>query len=167
MTGSLGHIKPWWGNEFKELDYKYLPHPDDSMVPAWEQQGYTNMNLNGAVCPLYDTPLEVFQQFHKAFPWANTGIAAYKMNTGDILPVHSDHYMSYRRVFNLLKNETIYRAIVFLEDWKSGHYFEIDSHPITNWKKGDYAFWSGEVPHMAANIGIEPRYTLQVTGMKP
>ena len=56
--------------------------------------------------------------------------------------------------------------MIFLENWKSGHYFEIDGVPITNWTKGEYIFWEGDTPHMAANMGIEPRYTMQITGMK-
>jgi kynureninase len=53
---------------------------------------------------------------------------------------------------------------VFLEDWKSGHYFEIDNVAHLNWRKGDYVLWNNDVPHFAGNFGIEPRYTMQITG---
>jgi hypothetical protein len=53
-----------------------------------------------------------------------------------------------------------------MEDWKSGHYFEIDGKPLVQWKRGDYAIWNYDVPHMAFNMGIEPRYTIQITGMQ-
>ncbi len=51
-----------------------------------------------------------------------------------------------------------------MEDWKSGHYFEIDNKPFVDWKAGDWVWWKGTVPHSASNIGVETRYTLQLTG---
>ena len=32
------------------------------------------------------------------------------------------------------------------------------------WQAGDTVEWTYDLPHMAANIGLEPRYTLQITG---
>ncbi len=53
-----------------------------------------------------------------------------------------------------------------MEDWRSGHYFEVDGNPIMDYKAGTYAWWIGDVEHMAANIGKGYRYTLQLTGHK-
>ena len=89
------------------------------------------------------------------------------MDTNTILPVHRDLYKRYVELFNLQgKESSIYRAIVFLEDWQSGHYLEIDNEPITRWRAGDAVEWRYDAPHMAANIGLLPRYTLQITGHK-
>ena len=60
----------------------------------------------------------------------------------------------------------IWRCIVFLEDWKSGHYLEVADKPLLGWRRGDYVAWNYDVPHFAANIGLEPRYTAQITGME-
>jgi hypothetical protein len=60
--------------------------------------------------------------------------------------------------------EQMYRGIVFLEDWKSGHYFEIDGRPLMPWRAGDWVYWNNAVPHYAGNFGTEPRYTMQITG---
>jgi hypothetical protein len=38
------------------------------------------------------------------------------------------------------------------------------NQPIVNWKAGHVVEWLYDTPHMAANIGLEPRYTLQITG---
>jgi hypothetical protein len=68
-------------------------------------------------------------------------------------------------LFDLKGQEhTIHRAIVFLEDWASGHYLEIDGEPIIKWTAGDVVIWCYDTPHMAANMGLTPRYTLQITG---
>lgn len=42
---------------------------------------------------------------------------------------------------------------------------DFDETPIINWKKGDYVLWKNDTPHMAANLGKENRYTMQVTGI--
>jgi len=84
---------------------------------------------------------------------------------GTILPTHSDLYVKYIQLFNLQGQEhTIRRAVVYLEDWKSGHYGEYCGNPLTKWQAGDTVEWQYDAPHMAANMGIEPRYTLQITG---
>jgi hypothetical protein len=79
------------------------------------------------------------------------------------MPTHVDHYNTYCKVFNQ-KHEDVRRAIVFLEDWKPGHYFEVDSTALVNWKAGEFVLWHPEVPHAASNIGVDSRYTLQITG---
>ena len=68
-------------------------------------------------------------------------------------------------LFNLQgKEHTIRRALVLLEDWQSGHYLEAIGIPFVNWSAGQVVEWIYDAPHMAANIGLEPRYTLQITG---
>lgn len=162
MKYQLGYINPWWVDGFKDFEYKYLPHKDEVMVQEWENQGYANMHLNGAIHPLNDC--DYAKPFLDHFGWKDSGAALYKMNTGDILPLHKDHYITYQRVFNITDTSCIWRAIVFMEDWKSGHYFEIDGTPVVNWSRGDYVVWNYDVEHMAFNMGIDPRYTLQITG---
>ena len=56
------------------------------------------------------------------------------------------------------------RIIVFLEDWQSGHYLEINGEPIIEWSAGDWVGWNYDTPHLAANIGMTDRYTMQITG---
>jgi len=45
----------------------------------------------------------------------------------------------------------------------SGHYFELDGEPYVKWSKGNYLWWRGDTSHMAANLGVENRYTMQIT----
>jgi hypothetical protein len=87
------------------------------------------------------------------------------MGTDVILPTHQDTYFRYRDLYNTAL-EDCFRVIIFLADWSSGHMFEIDNAPVTNWKAGDYVYWESDVPHMAANMGLVKRYTLQLTGHK-
>jgi hypothetical protein len=79
--------------------------------------------------------------------------------------VPQDIYKKYVELFDLQGKEySIRRAIVFLEDWKSGHYLELKGVPVTGWRAGFTPVWAYDAPHMAANIGATPRYTLQITG---
>ena len=107
-------------------------------------------------------------QFVKIFQemgWKDIGTSYYRMGTGTILPTHSDLYLRYIDVFKLQGQEQkIRRAIVFLEDWKPGHYFEGNGRPTVNWHAGDVIEWIYDASHMAANLGLDPRYTLQITG---
>jgi hypothetical protein len=81
------------------------------------------------------------------------------------MPVHQDRYIKYIDLFDLQGQEhNIRRALVLLEDWSPGHYLEIQGKPIVEWKAGTVVEWAYDTPHMAANIGLEDRYTLQITG---
>jgi hypothetical protein len=87
------------------------------------------------------------------------------MNSGTILPTHQDLYVKYIELFKLQGQEqNIRRAVIFLEDWKPGHYGEYADQPMVNWRAGDTVEWQYDTPHMAANCGSQPRYTLQITG---
>jgi hypothetical protein len=86
------------------------------------------------------------------------------MGTGQVISTHRDEFETYREKFNIKKRSDVERVVIFMEDWKSGHYFEIDNKPFVDWKAGDWVWWKGTVPHSASNIGVETRYTLQLTG---
>ena len=87
----------------------------------------------------------------------------YKMISGEAMPKHIDHYRTYQELFNV-EYRSVRRVLVMLENWKPGHYLEIDGVGIVNWVAGDWFMWESDVPHSAANMGVDDRYTLQITG---
>jgi hypothetical protein len=106
-----------------------------------------------------------FIDIYSAKGWKNIGTSYYRMMPGTILPTHSDLYKKYVSIFGLRgKESNIKRAVVFLEPWQPGHYAEYCNAPFTNWQAGDTVEWNYDAPHMAANVGLVPRYTLQITG---
>jgi hypothetical protein len=166
-----GYIKPFWDDEYKHLKYKKMPFNNKYDVSNWREKGYTQDEkyFTGQMCNHNEKQPSWNETF---LSWAkyqhglnNIGCCYYRMVTNEILPVHGDDYKLYREKFKV-ELDDCYRILVFLEDWKSGHYFEFNNEPIVNWKSGDYFIWGGKVPHMAANIGVEDRYTLQITGHK-
>ena len=83
-----------------------------------------------------------------------------KIPNGRIINIGSDSI-----IFNLQgKETTVRRALILLEDWKPGHYLEVMGVPYVEWRAGQVVEWVYDTPHMAANIGLEDRYTLQITG---
>ena len=166
MKYKIGHVNPWWDDSFKQLDYVYYPLKNTHDEERWKQQGYGCLTLNGGLYNMSQSIPEYAQPFFTLFDLDNVGIAFYRMNTCEALPLHNDSYTSYRKMFDITDSSVIWRGIVFLENWKSGHYFEIDGVAHMNWHAGDYVIWNDSVPHFAGNFGVEPRYTMQITGMQ-
>lgn len=160
-------IEPFWDDEYKQLDYTYEPFNEPAATEEWLNVGYAN-KFTGALCdmrkPQPSWNHKIVQYFSE-LGWQDVGTSYYRMTPGTILPVHRDKYVAYIKLFDLQgKESTIRRGLILLEDWASGHYLEIDNIPVVNWKKGDLVIWANDTPHMAANMGLTPRYTLQVTG---
>jgi len=163
-------LTPFWANRpesFKGLEYIQEEFNDQVSLEYWRSLGYPE-KFTGDMCdmrspqPVWNE--RIIKQFQR-YGWKDIGTSYYRMGPGTILPMHKDLYIKYINLFNLQgKEETIHRAIIFLEDWQSGHYLEIGSDVITKWSAGAVVEWQYDTPHMAANLGITPRYTLQVTG---
>lgn len=157
----------FWDDEYTQLDYVREPFNDPVSVNHWITQGYQS-KITGDLCDMRHRLPSWNNKFIDHFAtlgWKDIGTAYYRMHTGTVMPAHSDLYKKYIKLFNLEgKEQSIYRGLIMLEDWKSGHYLEIDGVSQIPWKAGQGFIWRYDTPHMAANIGIEPRYTLQITG---
>jgi len=160
-------IPTFWDDEFKRLDYVNETFNDTESTERWQALGYAN-RFTGDMCDMRSPQPSWNRRFvdlYTELGWKDIGTSYYRMSTGTVLPTHGDLYLRYIELFKLQGQEhRIRRAVVFLEDWKSGHYFEGNGKSITHWLAGDTVEWQYNTPHMAANIGIEPRYTLQITG---
>ena len=160
------HIeKPWWTIEdFYYLNYKNEPFNDQQSLNTWQKLGFNQTKYTGDLYGLPNPTPEWVEKFADVFDWNYFSWQLYRMAPGTTLPVHSDTYAKFKEIHNITNSDSIWRAVIFLEDWQSGHYFEIDSTNLSYWKKGDYVVWQNSVQHIAANIGQLPRYTLQITG---
>ena len=160
-------IPKFWDEEFKHLDYENEEFNDLENLQRWLDLGFAN-RFTGDMCDMRKPQPQFNNQFLKIFAergWKDIGTSYYRMWPGTILPTHQDLYKKYVELFNLQGKETsIRRAIVYLEDWKSGHYAEFQEKSFTGWRAGDVVEWYYDTPHLAANMGTEPRYTLQITG---
>jgi hypothetical protein len=161
-------MDPFWDDRYKHLDYAYEPFNDPEAVNQWLTQGYPG-KFTGMLCDMRKMQPSwnhrITEYFEKEHGFIGAATSYYKMTSGTVMPNHSDKFKRYIELFNLEGQEhRIYRALVMLEDWKSGHYLEVGGTPIVKWKAGTYFIWNNDMPHLAANLGLEDRYTLQVTG---
>ena len=163
----IANIDPFWDDEYKHLDYTVEEFNNLKDVAHWTQQGYS-CKFTGAMCDMRKSQPSWNNKFIEHFErlgWKDIGTSYYRMDPGTILPKHHDTYKRYIEIFELENlHASIFRAIVFLEDWSSGHYLEVADEPITQWSAGDVVTWWYDTPHLAANMGTTPRYTLQITG---
>lgn len=157
----------FWDDSYKTLNYARESFNDPYSISKWVSLGYSGP-FTGFMCDMRNPQPEWnsrFMEIFKSKGWNDIGTSYYRMDTGTILPTHGDLYAKYVNLFDLIGREhTVVRAVVFLEDWQPGHYFEIDGEAWVNWRAGDGVEWLYDTNHAAANIGITPRYTLQITG---
>ena len=160
-------ITPFWTDAYKHLDYIREDFNDSESVARWLAEGYNN-NFVGDMCDMRSPQPNWNYRFINLFTrygWKDIGTSYYRMMPGTMLPRHSDLYKKYVQLFDLQgKENTIRRAIIFLEDWQPGHLSECCDETITNWSAGQVLEWQYDTPHMAGNQGTTARYTLQITG---
>ena len=161
---SRGTLPVYWDDSYKE--YTYVNQPiSNQEIKNWKEQGWYHDTYSG---DMYDSrnPMPAYvEKISNYLKLKKCGYVFYKMKTLNIMPPHVDHYTKYTEYFKV-NYENVIRAIIFLEDWKAGHYFEIADTGFVNWSAGDYIMWEPGVPHAASNIGKDDRYTLQITGLQ-
>jgi hypothetical protein len=166
MKWRRGHIGKFWNQDYKNFPYVRQPITDEE-VHEWRSKGYDYVkSFTGTMYDNRNPMPEWVNRFNNLFEtYKNFTFTFYKMSTLEIMPAHIDYYKTYMRLFDTEYKDVV-RILVMLEDWKPGHYLEVDGIGYTNWIAGDYFLWESDVPHMAANIGTEDRYTLQITASK-
>jgi hypothetical protein len=155
-------------NEHLELKYSNEPFNNQQDIENWHKKGWPkSTKFTGDLCdmrkqqPSYNQ--DVVDWAANTFKLKNIGTAYYRMGTGVILPTHRDTYQKYIQMFGCDLNSII-RILVFLDDWRPGHIFQLDDNLVRDYPRWTYYWWRGDYPHMAANLGDEYRYTLQITG---
>lgn len=92
-----------------------------------------------------------------------------KIMPGRFIPPHKDKMYKMRDYLNDANvdttNKELTRVTIFLQDHKLGHWLNIDGQSYDKYNKGDYAFIFPEQVHVVGNLGNEPRYTMQITGL--
>jgi hypothetical protein len=160
-----GHVAPWWQQDYQELAYVHEPFNNARDLAQWRNLGFTQQRFTGELYDMRFREPEWIAPFRDQFPMQHFSWSVYRMRPGDVLPEHGDTYERFCKIHAVSDIQTIRRYIVFLEDWKRGHYFEIEGAPVVQWKAGTWVSWQGDTLHVAANIGSECRYTLQLTGL--
>lgn len=156
-------INTFWDDCYKTLPYHREPFNSSKMINQWRNNGFTQEHFTGEMCDMRDNLPSWTNEFFTIFEGKHFGVCFYRMTTCNILPYHRDTYSYYKKIFDIKDSSIINRAVIFLEDWKPGHIFEIEGKSISNWIAGQYVLWNNDALHMAANLSISPRYTVQIT----
>ena len=90
-------------------------------------------------------------------------VSSIKQNPGCVIPIHKDEFYQIKKRFPDRKEIKV-RALIFLEDWKLGHFVQYQDTVVSNWSAGQGWIWDNQVLHLSSNAGMEPKYTLQVSG---
>jgi hypothetical protein len=142
---------PWFTNDVHEEKF-------NSTVDT------QNYNVGVAMC-FDEKLLAKFYDAVSTLPLEKKVVAVNKLSPGQILPYHTDKYQTYKTRNNIADNDVVQRVIVFLHNQKAGHQLWIEDRVCVG-EAGSYFGWDQGTEHMAANLGHEDRYILQVTGVK-
>jgi len=161
-----GHLNPWWTTEHRNLPFTNEPFNNSEDLDRWKSMGYTHTKYTGDMYDMRNTEPKWFDmdRIKHYFDFEHLSWSFYRMTTGVVLPEHVDTFNRFKELYDC-NNKVIVRALIMLEDWKQGHYLDFDGLNMNTWKAGDYIIWEEHVPHTAANIGKQNRYTLQLTGL--
>lgn len=133
----------------------------DEQNQFFRRIGYTPENT--IINQTFDLPDNFYSIAQTLFPKFSASVI--KQDPGQVLPIHTDTFFMFSRKYGVSKDDCI-RVNIFLDDWQSGHYFELDYQPILQWTKGQAVIIDKDVPHLSGNMGVVPKYTMQVTGIK-
>lgn len=158
-------IEPWWVGGFKSLKFINEPFNDPATESHWRELGYTQTRFTGDMYDMRFPEPAWINGFRHYLPWQHFSWSVYRMSPGTVIPNHQDIYTRFKKIYNITDGDHIWRALVMLEDWQSGHYLEVDGQPMVKWLAGDTFIWQNDVMHLAANMGETNRYTLQITGV--
>lgn len=157
-----------WLDNHKNLNYTPTFFKDEALLNFWETSG---IKINQTLIYLHQTSnpypwmSNLIENVNKIFNLQHCSYAFHKITPGNFLPTHSDKYQTFKEKFSVSYISKIKRIIIFLDDGKDGHILTVKNKSYIYWKKGQYVSWSGNDAHLAANLGTEDRYTLQITGL--
>lgn len=167
-------IKGNWSARVKKLEKLVKQYPDydehrnQKQIKAWgDKPGYNKHNTKIWKTTTKDPILKV--------SWANelldllpiqNGIATPTLQTpGNILPIHKDRFIFIKKKFKVTKTKNVVRFLLFLEDWKDGHFLQVRKTIITKWKKGEVILWHPTHEHLSANVGRLNKWTCNITAI--
>ena len=164
-----GHIDPIW-QASHYIDAGYTLGMRDEMCRRLVLQDHEDLDryTDHQFRLWYRDGNDILHNFlqPRDFDWLDEkGISLHRAVPGTVIPSHRDEYHAYRARFGITDVNSIVRAVVFLEDWKPGHYLGVADRAFTAWQAGDWVAWFGSAAHTVANLGSQDRYTMTVTGI--
>ena len=127
----------------------------------YREAGFTENN--SFYYQAFDMNAEIKEFAASLFP--RCSISVMRQPPGQTLPSHEDTFYRFANTHNIDPYDCV-RVNIFLEDWRSGHYFEINDTPVVPWKAGEAVVIYRNEPHLSGNMGMTEKYTMQITGVE-
>mgnify|MGYP001166503262 FL=1 len=156
-----GKIDPIW----KEEHYINLPWFTNDAHEEKFNSTVDTSSYDVGVDMCFENLPEPFLKVRDSFSLVKPVIAVNRLQPGKILPFHRDLFKTYIKRNDISPEDEIRRIIVFLHKPRAGHQLWIEDNICTG-EAGSYFGWDQDTVHMAANLGNEMRYILQITGVK-
>jgi hypothetical protein len=103
----------------------------------------------------------IFQKITDLFALEDPYPRIHIQKTGEIFNMHIDKLQKW----DPEKPHNVFRAVLHLNDWSPGQWWQSGNYTHTKWKAGDmFTFDWFNVPHATANASYDPRCTLLITG---
>jgi len=145
-----------------EMDLSGLQWQDRSQCyqPAGAEHFYTA--ANSSIWQMFDESPDWVHAMALLIPGGHDHhvVSVIRVDPGQTIPLHQDRHWILQQTFG--SGET-WRYLIFLEDWQSGHYFEINGRPLLGWRQGDFLKFHRSEWHLGGNMGIQPFYSAQIT----
>jgi hypothetical protein len=94
-------------------------------------------------------------------------ISTIKQPPGCIIPLHRDTFFAINQKYPD-RTDLKVRANIYLEDWKLGHMIQYQNPTeygtSVNWAAGDGFMWDSSILHLSCNAGMQPKFTMQISG---
>lgn len=167
MISHLFKIDPLWNIEdYKSLNYKLDKHKGEEDNKKYIEAGHLPESLSlynyFEPNPMPDSVEYIKEQFLKI---KNISVAINLFKPGQYMPIHYDRFEAYKE-HNKLKDCSICRYMVMLEDGQPGQMMQIGSSVYHNWSAGTVYGWYNQNLHSFYNLSLHDRYAVQVTGIK-
>lgn len=143
----------------------YIPDALKYIQREYLKYGYTQHNTkiwkttNSHEKLTFDWEQDIIQQL----PLDHAIATVTRQDPGQILPWHMDRFFFLKQQYPD-DSRSIWRFLMFLENWKMGHILQINDSILHHWKQGDVVVWQPNTEHLAANVGLETKWTCNITG---
>lgn len=153
-----GHIKLPDSINLESLEWK-------DCVQCYQQTQETEKyynEQNSVIWQMFDESPQWAYDIAKLIPqgFEDFVVSVTRIDPGQTVPWHQDKHYIVQKKFG--PGETL-RYLIFLEDWKTGHYFQMHNEPLVKWTAGDYITIKRQDWHLGGNMGLQPFYSVQVT----
>ena len=94
-------------------------------------------------------------------------VSSIRQDPGNVVPYHRDIFYKIRQQYPDRADRCV-RANIFLENSRLGHMlqFTLDGkhHTVAEWQANTGFLFDSSILHLSCNAGMEPKYTLQISG---